>query len=414
MHPAHPPATLLKTGCGIDIAKDKFDCCLSSIDTSQQVRILAQSSFPNTLPGFKALITWAENKRPAGTPLAFLMEATGIYYEQLAWYLHNNDYPLSVVLPNKAKKYKESLGLKSKTDKIDAQALAAMCCERAHTLWEPVSKKIWGLRVLTRQIESLCAAKTVASNQLCALRCGMYRDEAIEQMLERQIALYGQHKKELHTRVEELIDSDPELKSRFEKLLTIKGLGIQTLAVIVAETNGFAGFRSGGQLVSYGGYDVVENQSGNHRGKSRISKKGNAHIRRALFFAAFNMVRYKVGGLDVFYDRIYGRSLIKMKAYVAVQKKLLCLIYALWKKDEVYEEGYKHATLKTTETKAPPAEKEATSSLGTEEVLPDSKKVIPAKKTGITQDRSPQKNRLTPSLGTTKLTKKNQPKTCLL
>jgi transposase len=84
------------------------------------------------------------------------MEAIGIYYEQLAWYLFDKDCSVSVVLPNKAKKYKESLGLKSKTDKIDAQALARMCCEQIHTPWKPISKNIYALRVVTRNIESIC------------------------------------------------------------------------------------------------------------------------------------------------------------------------------------------------------------------------------------------------------------------
>ena len=37
------------------------------------------------------------------------------------------------------------------------------------------------------------------------------------------------------------------------------------------------------------------------------------------------------------YERVFERTKIKMKGYVAVQRKLLTLIYALWKKDEKYE-----------------------------------------------------------------------------
>ena len=391
----------IKSGCGIDMAKDKFNCCLSTIDTKQQVRICAQSSFPNTPNGFKSFTAWATKHGSPQVPLIFLMEATGIYYEQLAWYLHNQDCTVTVVLPNKAKKYKESLGIKSKNDKIDAQALAAMCCERQYSSWKPQTKSIYSLRILTRQIESLAASKTAASNQLQALQHGMFRDAATEKMLQKQIDLFEKQKQALEKRVAELVDKDPVLKQKFDKILAIKGLGLQSLAVIVAETNGFAAIESASQLVSYAGYDVVENESGKRTGKTKISKKGNAHIRRAMFFPAFNMCRYDVGDIPAFYTRIFERTRLSMKGYVAVQKKLLTIIYALWKKDEAFDPGYQHPAIKTTSR-----DTETVPSLATAAEAQPVKEVIPTKETGITQDRHPSKPRRMPSLASSKLNRK--------
>jgi len=93
-------------------------------------------------------------------PAIYLLEATGIYHEHLAWYLFDNDCKVVVVLPNKAKKYKESLGLKSKTDSIDAKGLSRYACEQNLRLWQPVSKKIYGLRIITRQIEAVSVQAT--------------------------------------------------------------------------------------------------------------------------------------------------------------------------------------------------------------------------------------------------------------
>ena len=186
-----------------------------------------------------------------------------------------------------------------------------MCCERQHSAWKPLTKNIYGLRILTRRIESFGALKTAASNQLQALRYGMYRDAATEKMLQNQIDLYEKQKGGLEQRVEELAGKDLELKRKFDQILKIKGLGVQTLAVIIAETAGFAAFESAPQLVSYAGYDVVENQSGQSSGKTRISKKGNAHIRRAMLFAAFNMVGYGSGNMAALYERVYGRSKVR-------------------------------------------------------------------------------------------------------
>ncbi len=269
------------------------------------------------------------------------MEATGIYYEQLAWFLHKQGSTVSVVLPNKAKKYKEALGLKSKTDRIDAKGLAQMACEQNNAIWKPLSDSLYLLRLITRQIQSTAEQSTVLKNQLHALRYGMYRDKDIEKMYDWQIAILQKSKKSLELRVRKMVEEDDILKKKFAAICKIKGLGLQSLAVIVAETNGFAAFENVSQLVSYAGYDVVENQSGKRSGKTRISKKGNSHIRRCLHFPAFNMIKYEVAPFKNLYERIYEKSKIKMKAYTAVQKKLLIVIYVLWKKDEAFDKNYK-------------------------------------------------------------------------
>jgi len=75
-------------------------------------------------------------------------------------------------------------------------------------------------------------------------------------------------------------------------------------------------------------------------GKTRISKKGNAHIRRILQMASLNMVRYEISVFKDLYERVDQRTKIKMKGYVAVQRKLLSLIYALWKKDQAFDANY--------------------------------------------------------------------------
>jgi transposase len=114
-----------------------------------------------------------------------------------------------------------------------------------------------------------------------------------------------------------------------------------SFAVIAAETNGFILFENAAGLVSYAGYDVVENQSGNHNGRTRISKKGNSRIRRILHMPALCAVRDDQPQFKNLYERVYDRTKIKMKGYVAVQKKLLVMMYYLWKKNERYEPAFR-------------------------------------------------------------------------
>lgn len=331
---------LLRYGIGIDMSMQKFDVCISVIDAEQRVLIKATHSFENTPKGLGFFLKWSDKHCSEQVPQIFLMEATGVYYEQLAWFLYQKNKRVSIILPNKAKRYKESLGLKSKNDSIDAKGLSKMACEQHLKAWQPLSKNIYAMRLITRQIERISYLITQLTNQQHALQHGMYRDKSIEQMIEKNIASFKKQKAKLENRVEHIVANDSVLKERFEQICRIKGLGIQTLAIIVAETDGFALIENQSQLVSYAGYDVVENQSGLRTGKTRISKKGNSHIRRALHMPALNMVRYKQTPFTALYERIYEKSKIKMKGYTAIQKKLLIIIYTLWKKEEAYKPDY--------------------------------------------------------------------------
>jgi transposase len=247
---------------------------------------------------------------------------------------------VSVILPTKAKYYLRSLGLKTKNDKIDAKGLAQMAAQQNLSLWQPISRSFYQLRALTRLLASLQNQKSVFSNQLHAVKRAMYPLKEVEKSLQQTIKHLEKQIQKVENTIEQAIKGDKVLQEKYEHISQIKGVGLLTFAVIVAETNGFALFENQKQLTSYAGYDIVERQSGDRRGKTRISKKGNAHIRRALHLPAFNVVRYHVPIFANLYQRVYEGSGIKMKAYVAVQRKLLTTLYALWKKREAFDPNY--------------------------------------------------------------------------
>lgn len=93
-------------------------------------------------------------------------------------------------------------------------------------------------------------------------------------------------------------------------------------------------------MVSYAGYDVVEAQSGTRVGKTKISKKGNSRIRRAMHMPSLVVIKCEVKPFKELFERTYNKHGIKMKSYVAVQKKLLTMIYYMWKKKERFEPNY--------------------------------------------------------------------------
>lgn len=330
----------LKYSVGSDISKDKFDACISVIDKEQNVKTIAQRQFNNTPSGFKEFIEWQARKCKFSIPVVFIMEATGIYYERLAWYLYRKGLYVSVILPNKARKYMQSVGLKSKNDKIDAIGLAKMAAEQKLPLWKAPDEIIIELRGITRQRQSLQESRTRFNNQLSSYQCGEFVNPDIVKHFKEVIALLDQQIKATGKMINEIINSNPELKERVNNIIEVKGLNILSVATVIAETSGFMMFMNKNQLVSYAGYDIVENQSGKHVGRTKISKKGNAHIRRILHMPAFNVVSFGEPKFCNLFNRVFNRTQMKMKGYVAVQRELLCLIYTLWKKNEKYDRTY--------------------------------------------------------------------------
>jgi len=327
----------LKYSVGIDVSKNDFHCCLSVINTEQLVKVRSSRKFANSSSGFKKLVEWIDLNTKEELAVFFVMEATGVYHEQLAWYLHHKGLSISILLPNKAKKYLQANGAKSKNDKIDAQGLSRIGAEKRLELWVPPSKYLYDLRSCTRQHQSLNDMHCAVNNQLEAITHSQFQSKAIIKQLKKTMQLLEQQMKEMEKVIQKIIKEDEILSSHYKNISAIKGIAMLSFAVIAAETNGFTLFKDAASLVSYAGYDVVENQSGNHVGHTKISKKGNSRLRRILHMPALCAVREDQPQFKRLYERVYNRTGIKMKGYVAVQKKLLVMSYYLWKKNEAYD-----------------------------------------------------------------------------
>ena len=123
----------------------------------------------NSTRGFNQLLKWARRQTNVNPPVAFVMEATGIYYESLAYHLHTLGQRVSVLLPNKVKHFGKSLNLKCKTDRVDARLSAQLGTERQLPAWQPPAPVFKALRELTRHCTDLKQTRTVLLNRLNAL-----------------------------------------------------------------------------------------------------------------------------------------------------------------------------------------------------------------------------------------------------
>lgn len=338
---------VIKQNVGVDISKDDFKVCFYCLDQNGRKFIKGSRTFKNTLAGFVEFMKWIEKKRADSITVRITIEATGVYYENLSHFLNDNGYHVSVVLPNKSKGYAGSLNLKTKTDKTDAKMLGQMGIERDLLKWQPISTKMRILKQLTRDRVSILNEKTVISNKIHALNHSFEPEKRVIKRMNQRLKLLTKQLKEVEKEIKQTIKADELLNDKVSNICKVKGLGLVTVATVIAETNGFLLFTSRGQLVSYAGYDVVEKQSGTSvKGKPRISKKGNSYIRRVLYFPAITMVKHEPQFKQLF-DRVLERSAIKMKGYVAVQRKALILIYTLFKNNTAYDPNYQNEKKET-------------------------------------------------------------------
>lgn len=329
----------IKYSVGNDISKDEMSVCFSQINSQQHVSIKGTRKFENNLRGWKALQNWITRFRKiADIPLSVVVEATGVYYEGFAYYFKEQGFNVSVVLPNKSKSFARSLNIKTKNDLVDSCILAQMGLERSLQTWKGMTDTMLKIKQLCRERHSLREMHTIISNQLHAHSHSHRSQKEIVKRMQKHMEFIAKQIKTIEDELQQTCARDESLQEKVDNVCTIKGVGFMTALVVISETNGFDLIENKAQLVSYAGYDVVENQSGTSiKGKTRISKKGNSHIRRALYFPALSAAAHEPKLQDI-YQRIHQRNpKVKMIGAVAVQRKLLVLIYTLYKKNEPYD-----------------------------------------------------------------------------
>lgn len=328
------------------MAKDSFSVNAMVKNAAGGGTCKGTNTFSCSAKGYAEFINWVGSRLKNGMQAMFVMEATGVYHEELAFFLHQKGYKVCIVLPSQSKQYRKSLNLKTKTDAVDAEALALMGLERSLRPWKPMSPQYIALRRCCRERAAYIKACTAAKNQLHAMEYSHEPDLELMKLKQGQIDSLKESVKAIEKRIKSIVDADSALKDKIGLLTSIPGVALATASSVAAETNGFELFTSISQLVSYAGLDVSRSQSGKHEGKGRISKKGSSRLRQPLFMAGLSAGQHNPA-LKALKTRIQDKNPnAKNKGHVAVMRKLLALCYTLWTKNEEYDPCYKWGTEK--------------------------------------------------------------------
>jgi len=122
-------------------------------------------------------------------------------------------------------------------------------------------------------------------------------------------------------------------------LLPLKGIGEVTAAGLIGEVGDFRKFHTMGEVMKLAGLDLFEVSSGRHKGQRHISKRGRPLMRKLLYFAALNTVK-KGGAMHQWYQSACERGMPKLKALVAVSRKILGILFALVRDHSEYVPNY--------------------------------------------------------------------------
>lgn len=340
---------VVKQVAGIDVAQEELVVTLGRMYEDLTAELYANKVFDNTVKGFTSLIEWTKKLSDAAISVAFVMEATGVYHESLAYFLDEKGLSVSIVLPNKISNYGRSLEVKTITDKTSSEIIARFGLERKQERWKRPKEIYRRLRKLTREREQLVLERTMLKNQMHAEQSEADPSKESMKRMNERIKVINQQEKQVKAEVNNLLKTDEDVQAVMLIICSIPGIGSLTGATVLAETNGFDLIRNKKQITSYAGLDVKEKQSGTSvKGKAKISKRGNRYLRKAMYFPAMTAVRHDERFKSI-YQRLVAKHGIKMKAQVAIQRKLLEMAYTLYKNNIPYDKHYLSMNANNTE-----------------------------------------------------------------
>ena len=311
---------------GIDISKDSFHVELSVNNKLRHRR------FMNRKEGFVELCVWlAKHKAPT---VQACLEATGPYSEALALYLYEQGHTVSIVNPAQIKAFGQSELLRNKDDRPDAGLIRRFCEKQCPLAWRPPPAHFRELQALTRHLENLLETRQQQLNRLETTTT-----KTVIKSLRKLVAHLEAEIKRTEQQINEHVDRHPDLKQQCELLESIPGIGQRTATRLLAEIENISQYKSARQVAAYAGLTPRNNRSGTMRAQTRLSKTGNARVRKALFMPAMVAKRHNPV-VRSFCQRLAQHGKNKMQLVGAAMRKLIHIAFGVLKSGKPFDPNH--------------------------------------------------------------------------
>lgn len=312
---------------GIDISKAKFDVALMVAGKVKKTHV-----FENAPDGFKALSNWL--LKQGITSVSACMEATGCYGDELATYLHDQGFVVSVVNPAQIKSFSGAQLKRAKTDKADAKLIAQFYQQMCPAPWSPPPRHVRELQALVQRLSALAQMERQEQNRMGTAPA------VVRPSIATVLTTIKAEIKTVEAMVRDHIDGHPDLKDQSVLLESIPGIGPATIFRVLAFVGDVQRFDHARTLAAFVGLNPTVHQSGSSvRGKPHLSKKGNSVIRRALYMPALVARRYNPV-IKEFADRLKKAGKPNMVIIGAVMRKLLHIIYGVLKSGRPFDPSW--------------------------------------------------------------------------
>lgn len=316
-----------KLCCGIDVSHTTLDICYQN-----NLGELFHLKVGNNISGFQKIL------EHTGTDYHFVMEATGVYYIRLAFYLHSRGCKLSVVNAIAVKRYIQMHLERNKTDKKDAQWICRFAIEQQPNFWEMPDSAYFESRQLYNTIREYTEQIKGINNQLHSLRLLPVPSKDTIKSLEKMIACFKKEIKQLEQKLHSLLEQwQPE---QLKSASSVKGIGKRAAAMLIVFTQGFKYTQSHRQLISFAGLAPTQYSSGSSiQGKPKICKRGGKNLRDVLYMCSMNAMKTNTA-CKALYERLRAKGKTGKQALVAVMNKLLKQVFAVVKNNSLYQPNY--------------------------------------------------------------------------
>ena len=329
---------------GVDVSQHTLDVAARAHDGSVRT-----AQFANTAIGHHQLLSWLTK---GGKASRVVLEATGVYRFDVALALHGaKRIEVMVVNPRAARKFAEACLQRSSTDATMAVALREYAARMEFLPWTPPAAPVRHLRALARRIATVVIEKAAELNRAHAAAAS----DDTPAVVRNDIAVHVRHLErrvtELERQARALITADPHMQSAYQHLISVRGIAATSAIQLLGELLVLPADMTVRQWVAHSGLDVRHVTSGTSVHKTpRISKRGNAHLRRILYMPALVAVQCEPH-VRTFYDHLLAAGKKPKQALVAVMRKLLHAIYGMLKTNTDFD-GAKFRKLPQVATQA--------------------------------------------------------------
>jgi transposase len=310
------------TEAGIDVSKAVLDVAIR-----RDERRLETARFDNDAAGHQRLIRWL---RKGGRTVRVVLESTGTYSLDVALALQRTrEVAVMVANPRAIKQFTGALMQRSKTDLTAAVALRDFVIRMPFVAWEPPAAHVLELRAIARRIAALVVERTRERNRLHALQATAAASRVVCHDIDVNVRHLERRMELLSAQAVTLIGEHAALQAAFDLLISVPGIATHSAIQLLPELLVLPETMTVRQWVAHAGLDPRAHQSGTSVDKpARISKVGNAHIRRALYMPALVAVQHN-RHVRAFHEKLVARGKTPLQAYVAVMRKLLHAIYGM-------------------------------------------------------------------------------------